>query len=139
MTEPAQIGQPQRVTIDGTEYRLRPWDYVDAQLWAFRLAGLLLKSGSGAGNLGAALAALSEPMWTAYCALVAKYTDVIGQAEGGGETVVPLDKVSAVHMRGRLATLVELANLHTVTEFRDFFARAVRVIAAAGPSQGETK
>lgn len=143
MSEQAQVGQPQRMTIDGQEYRLRPWDYPDANMWGFRLLAMLAKSGTAGfdtGTAGAALAGLNEKAWGEFCALVEKYTDVIGHTEKGEETIVPLSKVSAVHMRGRLATIVDLVDRHIATEFKDFCKRAAGALAAAlAQPQGETK
>jgi hypothetical protein len=121
-----------RIELDGQTYQLRPWADKDAKSWTRPLASLFFHPTQTIwplGTVGHAVANLDGPTWDALSTLVEKYTDVVS-VDDKGEKVVPLANVAAVHMQGRLPTLIGLVSAHMEREFGPFFEELMRVLGA---------
>lgn len=124
---PNAILQPTQVVIGGRTYRLRPWSYEDAAIWAFRLTKLVgsaiaagvMTRGSEYAAFGAAIMDLDERTYVELRAVCEKYTDLVARNEGEPELFIQLDP--KLHLRGRLLDSVAILKGHVVMEFADFF------------------
>lgn len=117
-----------RVDIDGDTYQLRLWSTKDGQRWAFRLARI---AASSLGSTSSLLAAVDEETFFALVERVEHYTDLIGTDDSGHETVRPLAKLSAVHLRGKHGTTAALVRAHVEKEFAHFFTELGGILRAA--------
>lgn len=133
--------EEKRITVDGSTYQLRPWDYKDGRRWLYRLFVALsgaVGSGGTAMAVANVLSAIDEPTFDAFAETCDKYTDLVSVGEDGRERIQPLKTVAAVHLRRRYFAMASLMRAHVEAEFGDFFERAGELLAEP-PIEGPAK
>ena len=116
-----------RLDVDGHTYWLRPWSQRDGARWLFRLLKVASSAiavgavtrGTELEVIGSSLGAIDDDMFEEFAKVVYRQTDV--EIDRGKR--VELEKVVAVHLRGRHHVLMALIQAHIKREFGGFFGK----------------
>lgn len=135
-----------RIEVNGSVYELRPWPYKEGRKWLFRLltlaaagtAGTAARANTDQAAVGKFVDQMGETEFLAFCDICEAQTNLVITEEDSRETVQPLPKVSAMHMKRRYLDLAYLLKAHVQEEFAPFFAGIQEALGTDAEESPET-